>query len=232
MLKYKNYIGYVVVYYLIFLGSLMANENFDGKPFIIFLNGSCSAGKSSIASQLQRMVHPSLHVGMDHYIKMMDRDYFDKGPFASQGFYFEKDPENPSIITHIKLGPVGEQFTYAMRRSIKALIDNQFNLIIEELLFDDKAFKDYLELFRDYKVYFIAIKPPLQIAEQREKERGNRIIGLAKAQYDHVYKNKIFDLEIDSSLCSPRECADKIMEFIQNQPNPRAFQSNERTFPR
>lgn len=200
-------------------GSLNAEINSE-KPFIVFLNGTSSAGKSSIAFQLQSMLHPSLHVGIDHFLIMMHPDYFGDGPLVSQGFSLIREKDE---VTQIKVGPVGKQLAYAMHRSMKALIDNQFTLIIDECLIDDEAFKDYLELFREYKVYFIAVKPPLEVAIQWEKERGDRLIGLAKSQYPLVYNNKLFDLEIDSSLGSPKECAGKILEFIHNNPNPLSF---------
>lgn len=210
----------IFLLFLLFLtGSVQASNE---SPYIIFLNGTSSAGKSSIAFELQKLSPPSLHMGIDHFFMMLPSDYLFGGINDHEGFYLEKDAEKVVV----KAGLIGRQMMHAMHRSMKVFADNQFPLIIDEVLFDEEAFQDYLEVFRGSKVYFISVKPPLEVAVQREKERGDRIQGMAKGLYDLVYRNKICDLEIDSSLQTPKESAKKIVEFIHQNPEPQAFYLN------
>ncbi|MGK5595448.1 MAG: phosphotransferase-like protein [Parachlamydiaceae bacterium] len=52
---------------------------------------------------------------------------------------------------------------------------------------------------KDYKVIWISLKAPLDILEAREKKRGNRMQGSARAQYFQVHKDVIYDQEFDTS---------------------------------
>lgn len=208
-------------------GSLFGSHgnpcNDSKTPIIIFLNGTSSAGKSTLALELQKVLPPSLHVGIDHFFVMLPPDYVFGGSHALEGIYLEfEDDQN----TTVKTGPVGKQLAYAMHRSIKALHDSQFNLIIDELLFDKDTFKDYLELFHDCTVYFIAVKPPLEVVQQREQMRQDRVPGMAKGLYEATYADKIYDLEIDTSLLTPQESTKKIIDYIEANPNPQAFNQN------
>lgn len=54
---------------------------------IIILNGCGSAGKSSIAKELQKLHNkPLLHTGIDHFWKMIPDQYKEFGAKASEGY--------------------------------------------------------------------------------------------------------------------------------------------------
>ncbi|MFI2162890.1 chloramphenicol phosphotransferase, partial [Streptomyces olivaceoviridis] len=42
-------------------------------------------------------------------------------------------------------------------------------------------------------------------------------------QYDLVHGHGDYDLECDTSAASPRECAQRIKEFLPHRPSPTAF---------
>lgn len=137
------------------------------------------------------------------------------------------DPNDPEKNRAVKTGPVGLQLITAMQQSMKALIDNQFTLIIDELLFDEFSMQGYLNVFSGYKVYFIAVKPPVEVVKQRERDRGDRVIGVGELLYEPTYGNKIYDLVIDSSLSTPHQSAKTIVDFIQKHPHPEVFLQNK-----
>jgi chloramphenicol 3-O-phosphotransferase len=41
---------------------------------------------------------------------------------------------------------------------------------------------------------------------------------MAAPQFSHVHRNQIYDLEVDTSLASPEECADQILRHIDQCP--------------
>jgi chloramphenicol 3-O-phosphotransferase len=47
--------------------------------------------------------------------------------------------------------------------------------------------------------------------------RGDRDIRLARWQYDRVHRNASYDLEIDTSVSSPLQCAKLILEMYGAQ---------------
>lgn len=210
---------------IIFCGVLRGADLPVEKPVIILLNGASSAGKSSIAVKLQEKMHPALHVGFDHFCIMLPGSYMFGGAHADQGFSAVCRQDEKGPIIDVKTGPVGKELGFAMRRAMKALADSNFSLIIDELLLSPEELPDYKELFRDYKVYFISVKPPLDVVIQREKERGDRVLGMARGCYEVVYANKLVDLEIDSSKGTPEQLAQEILNFIRDNPHPHALKS-------
>jgi chloramphenicol 3-O phosphotransferase len=54
------------------------------------------------------------------------------------------------------------------------------------------------------------------------RERKDRTLGQAAKQHDLVHAHRIYDLEVDTSLLNPQECAERIRERIEAGP-PQAF---------
>jgi chloramphenicol 3-O phosphotransferase len=54
------------------------------------------------------------------------------------------------------------------------------------------------------------------VLEAREKARGDRKIGMAASQVEHVHERKFYALEVDTSVQSPEECAAAILGFIES----------------
>jgi len=203
---------------------LKAEEN---KAFVIFLNGTSSAGKSSIAIKLLEQLHdPFLRVGVDWYIDCLNPKFLMDGENADQGYKFI----SVKGLTTVKKGSLARRLDDAAHNAMKIFLQSGFNLIVDEVLFDDKDLKNYLSVFQEYCVYFIFIKPPIEVAEHREIERGDRVLGLARGLYDEVYSNKICDLEIDSAKLTPEESAKVIIDFIKSNANPTAFKSHQKKF--
>src|SRR2546428_479887 len=78
------------------------------------------------------------------------------------------------------------------------------------------------------KVYFIGVKAPLEVLEQRERARGDRVLGRARGQYkihDFVYKHGSYNLEIDTSLHTSQECALIIKKSMDEHPKPETFEN-------
>jgi chloramphenicol 3-O phosphotransferase len=68
------------------------------------------------------------------------------------------------------------------------------------------------------------------VLEQREHVRGDRLIGLARYQFDRVHVHEYYDWEVDTSLASPSECAAQIQQALHQNGLPRAFEQLRRAF--
>lgn len=184
------------------------------KTTIIFLNGVGSVGKTSIAKALQKQLdEPYLHIGIDHFIDMLPKQYLSKGNKASEGLSFTSSAS--SGIT-IELGPVGRHLFSAMRQAMLALAKSGFNLIIDEVVIGDE-WKEYHALFQPFRLITVGVFAPLEVIEERERSRGDRTLGLAKGHFDLVHKGKSYDIAIDTSTMRPLECAQKIQSFLVGQ---------------
>ncbi len=196
----------------------------EEKPVVIFLNGTSSAGKSSIAKQIQKLFpNPIIHTGLDDFVLMLPSSYIIHGERAEQGYQFIHEP-GPS--TTIRIGPIAKRLARVKHQSMKSFLEEGFSLIVDEVLLTEEEFQEYVELFHDYRVLFVAVKPPLEVVEEREKARGDRILGLARGYYDLTHQGKNYDLIIDSAKTTPEELAQVILNFLSSQPDLKIFQSH------
>ena len=175
---------------------------------VILLNGVGSAGKSSIAKALQTITaEPFLHVAMDAFLEMMPARYWDH----PDGVTFETVQQDgkPSVIIHS--GPVAERIMRGMRQSIAAMARAGNNLIVDDVLLENEM-AEYASLLADVAFHAVGVFAPLDVLETRERERGDRLIGLARWQYDRVHHGKRYDLELDTGNATPIECATLIKQ--------------------
>lgn len=173
---------------------------------IIFLNGVGSVGKTSIAKALQSILEtPYLHVGVDQFIDMMPEKYIGH----PRGIFFEnlQDGHNPMI--KVGMGDIGEKVMKGMRHAIVALAQQGNNLIIDEVLIGNEM-QHYTQLLSPFKVFYVGVFAPLSILEARESQRPDRLRGLARWQYDIVHKDKVYNIEVDTTELSPLDCAELI----------------------
>jgi len=175
-----------------------------GRARIVLLNGVGSVGKTSIARALQAMVVPAyLHVQMDNFMEMLP-ERFQDGP---DGFTFEttQDSEQRPFVV-IKTGPVGRRAMKGMRHAIVAMAHQGNNLIVDDVMLDGEM-AEYARLLAPFDLLTVGVKAPLDVLEDRERARGDRMIGLARWQFDRVHQGVSYDLVVDTSAASPTECA-------------------------
>ena len=186
---------------------------------IIILNGASSSGKTSVLLALQKILdEPYLDAGIDKFIWMLPKRYLDRPLW------------DDVLGLAVQAGSVGHTLVSGMHRAIEALSKAGNNVVADHVLVEPHWLQDCANLFYDLPAYFIGIHCPLDILEQREKARKSRTLGQAKAQFGIVHTGCIYDLEVDTSLLSPEECAMLIKDRIQNGIPPSAFKSLKRRF--
>ena len=175
---------------------------------IVLLNGVGSSGKSSIASALQKITtDPFLHVQMDAFLEMLPERYQDHPDGLT--FTTVQEDGKPSVV--IRTGPVADRAFRGMRHAVAAMAAQGNDLIVDEVLIGSKK-AEYVELFSAFEVFLVGVFAPLDVLEARERERGDRMIGLARWQFDRVHQGIEYDLEVDTSDTSPMECASLIKQ--------------------
>lgn len=176
---------------------------------VIFLNGTSSSGKTTIAKSLQeKLREPYMYVSIDHYFHMYP-DWF-LNPTTQNGAMVLAQL-TPAIIS-------------GLHQSVAALAHAGNNVIVDHLLQDKGALEECVEKWVGLDVLFVGVKCPLKVAEQREKKRGNRNIGTARSQFEIVHAHGLYDIEIDTSKLTVDECVTRIMELVYDKPKESAFQ--------
>jgi chloramphenicol 3-O phosphotransferase len=175
-------------------------------PWIILLNGVGSVGKSSIAKALQTITRdPFMHVAMDAFLEMLPEALWGH----PDGIVFETVQEGGKPSVNVRSGPTAARLLSGMRQAIAAMARQGNNLIVDDVLLDgDNAAYDAALAGLD--VVRVGVFAPLDILEAREATRGDRMIGLARWQFDRVHKDMTYDLEIDTSRATAMQCAEMI----------------------
>ena len=194
---------------------------------IVFLNGISSSGKTTIAKAFQELMEePYFRTGLDHFLDMTHDKFHtisaDTNPPLADGFLWVR-ATGTEPGTEIRIGPAGYKLLAGMYRAIGVLAATGNNIIVDDVLFDRKVLKDAVETLYLHKVLFVGVRCPLEVAEQREKERSDRFPGLARQHFDIVHAHGIYDLEVDTFTLTPPECANQIKQRLENGPTPDAF---------
>jgi chloramphenicol 3-O phosphotransferase len=179
------------------------------RPHVIILNGVGSVGKTSTARALQTIAAaPLLHVAMDAFLAMLPEAMFGH----PDGLIFETVEEQgmPSVI--IRAGPVLERAMGGMRHAIAAMAAQGNNLVVDDVMTREGQDREYRVLLSGFDVRLVGLFAPLDVLEARERQRGDREIGLARWQYDRVHRGVVYDLEIDTTVTSPLENAQRIRD--------------------
>lgn len=179
---------------------------------IIILNGTSSSGKTSLVLAMQKILpEPFLDCGMDKFIWMLPAHYLDRPLWD----------EVLGLAT--QAGSVGHKLIAGMHYAIAALSRTSNNVIADHVLVEPKWLQECASLFSELPAFFIAVRCPLEIVEQREQARKNRTWGQARAQFDIVHAHGIYDFEVDTSLYCPEDCALQIKAYLESDNPPHAF---------
>ncbi|WP_084420031.1 chloramphenicol phosphotransferase CPT family protein [Henriciella litoralis] len=176
---------------------------------IVILNGTSSAGKSTLAGAIQRFASgPVLRVSMDDFLEMMPPRFAND----DEAFSFQLVPGAEPAEVEIGTGSYGAALMRGMRTSVAALADQGLDLVVDDVMLgaDDQA--HYREVLAKHSVTFVAVRCSLETAEQRERARGDRDIGMARWQYSRVHAGHDYDLEVWTDEETAEVCARMIVE--------------------
>ncbi|NKE58199.1 AAA family ATPase [Lentzea sp. PSKA42] len=172
---------------------------------IIFLNGTSSSGKSSIASELLRVLDtPYFHLSVDAI-----------GALRAVERTLELDgPELADVLRRTRAG---------FHRAVAGMAQAGNDVVVDHVLSEPWRLQDCLDVWEGLDVVFVGVHCPPDELERREKARGDRVPGQAAAQLPFVHQHGLYDFECDTSTSSPRECALAIRGFLVQATGKRAF---------
>ena len=195
-----------------------------GTGKVIFLNGSSSAGKTTLAIMLQQLLdEPYQHIALDQFRDGMPGRFRGlNSPVGTPGELglnivpVDKDGER---VTEIRFGEHGERVLRGMRRAIAAFAREGNNVIIDDLLFKNEYMLDYAEALHDISTWMVGIRCSLDVVNEREAVRTGRFPGTATSHFHEVHAHDAgYDLEVDTSASSPKECAELIVACLAEPP--------------
>ncbi|HVX44671.1 MAG TPA: AAA family ATPase [Mycobacteriales bacterium] len=170
---------------------------------VIFLNGTSSSGKTTVAKALQEILGPTyFHVQIDS----LNRQFYT----TSGG------TENEMLIAH-------QRMVLGFYRAVAGLASVGNHVIVDQLFGERWRMLDCLRVFAGYDVVLVGVHCALEELNRRERARGNRGHGRAAAQLGLVHADLSYDVEIDTGRQTPHDCATVIRDHLATGHRERAF---------
>jgi chloramphenicol 3-O phosphotransferase len=175
----------------------------DSAGTVVLLNGASCSGKTSIARALQEVTEePWLHVGLDHFEAMQPR----KEDKRVHCFYGQG-------ITQPDLVPVLHQAVAAFSRMGAHVVN-------EHIFLERRWLADALERYRGLPVLFVGVLCPLDVLEQRERER-HRGVQVGQSARQHavllpLHNAGLYDVAFDTTTTTPQGCAAEIRRRLSD----------------
>jgi chloramphenicol 3-O phosphotransferase len=199
----------------------------SGPGQIVILNGVPRSGKSSIVAVIQETFEGLwMNLGVDTFKeRVMPQRY-------SPGIGLRPGAELPD------LEPLIVTFYAAMYESIAAHSRLGLNVVVDVGHHDRYSvplgiLTDCARRLTGLSVLFVGVRCPVEVIWERYRNTRGKDQdipadspmpeGFLRWQ-NEVHKPGIYDLEVDTSLLSPEECAETIRHHLDDGPPPSAFQ--------
>ena len=161
---------------------------------IILLNGTSSAGKSTLAAALRPMLPVTFC-------------YYASDQLADQGFR----PLEPDARWQGR-----EAFFAGFHALIAAFAAQGLDLLVEHII-EQPAWADQIEaLLRPFDLFKVGIRVPLDVLEARERIRGDRASGEA-AEHFSTHDYCTYDLQIEN-VAQPDIVAARVLSAWECRP--------------
>lgn len=171
---------------------------------LIILNGASSAGKTVLCKTLQAVLEaPYIHLEEDCFVFNTYHDRFLSGALA------------PQIFQKTMLG---------YYRSLKAFLSAGHNVLADTGFYTPALLEQCVRELVTERVWLVGVHCSLAELERRERARGNRPRGLAQEQYSTIHATALYDIEVDTTVASPEDCALTIKAKLSEQAMPQALQ--------
>jgi len=168
------------------------------KGEIIFLNGVSSCGKTTLAKSLQeKLTEPYCWLSIDNFLDTIHEKF-----------------RNSEYRTSAR------QTLRAMHHTIKLFSDMGLNVIVDHVLEKQEWLDECVGILHEYPVLFVHVTCPLEELRRREKERGDRHIGLAEGQLSKLSPKDTYDITVDTTN---EGCAAEIIEALNHPEKCTAF---------
>lgn len=189
---------------------------------IVILNGTPRAGKSSIVTAIQETYEGVwMNLGVDRF-KPMTPDRYQPGIGLRPGG--ERPDLEPLVVTSYR----------AMYEAVAAHSRHGVNVVVDAGHHDSYSrplgvLPACARLLQDLPVWFVGVRCPLEVVMERRRDTwgtdpiDGSVPDPVRLWQRAVHDPGIYDLEVDTSVSSPEECADLIRQRLDEGPPPSAF---------
>ena len=182
---------------------------------VVVLNGGSSAGKSSLARALQdRWAERGecwVVLAWDDFVPRLPARWFGipaaRGDLASEGANYRVLDEQTASFD---LGRVGRRMVAAYHRAVAAFARSGLDVLVDEVVLSEDDWVDWSEALDGLDVRWVAVRCDLDVAIGRERQRGDRLPGLARGTSLAAHRHVRYDAEIDTTSAAVHELATEV----------------------
>ena len=210
-------------------------ENLEAR--LILLNGACSAGKSSLAHELQNLlVEPNIFLGIDAYHLAIPKEKLNLREPDQNYLWPEQWVDKGETMTLVRRGPLIKRIDEARFLSTRHFLNQGISVIADEVFWELDDIKRFLRLMQGLNVLLVKVNVKEKLGEERIALRSKilkgdvenfstnfRPEGMCRASSRLVHKYMEYDLFIDTSKDDPLTCAQHLYECIGKLAKPSAF---------
>jgi chloramphenicol 3-O phosphotransferase len=184
----------------------------------IVLNGTSCSGKSSIAAVLQELWPRPLQVtGIDTFLAAQSRPFFAADGRPVAGFSWIPVTVDGQPAFEVVPGPLGLGLIEASHAYWAACADAGLDQVIDDVWLVPAQPAGLQRALAAASPLWVGVHCPLPVAEQRERERGDRTVGTARGQHAVVHTHRAYDLDVDTSAATPEQCAAAILAVLDTR---------------
>ena len=200
----------------------MAHTHATGR--IVILNGAPRSGKSSIAVAIQETFDGVwMNLGVDGFMRMTPARFMPGMGLRPGG---ERRDIEPLVQT--LYGALYESIAAHSRAGLNVVVDvgHHDGYAVPRHILPDCASR-----LSGLPVLFVGVRCPIGTIMERRRDTGWKVGGAADDPIPRpvllwqkeVHTPGIYDLEVDTSVLSPEECAAAIRRHLDDGPPPSAF---------
>lgn len=185
-------------------------------PDVILLNGTSSAGKSSLTLALQERL-PFIRMGLDDFV-------YERAPaswfFPPEEFFRKVRDER----TDADYGANALKLWRAFHRAVRACVAEGLGVVVDDAILTRELLDDWVTALAGCDVFFVGVHCAPEELILRERARRDRRPGGAMVGIKRVHAHAIYDLEIDSTATPSSALAAQIVAALETRSGPSAFE--------
>jgi len=191
---------------------------------VVILNGTSSAGKTTLALAFQELRVGRdecwLVFGLDDFIAKMPGRWIEtdtwKGPLSEDGLRLERDGDT----ARFHIGEQGRRLLAGYRRAIGEIARSGLNVIVDDVTIEVHEWQEWCNALDGLDPVWVAVRCEVDVAVQRETDRGDRARGLVRGQADLVHRFPVYDLELDTTSDPVAVVARRLDAYLEGSETP------------
>ena len=180
---------------------------------IVYLNGTSSAGKTSIGRALQGLLHPEVWLlcGIDTFLSMASAQAFadhaihDWRPAPGGGVWCDPMPAGVRLLT-------------GMYAATGELVHAGNNVVFDDVSLSRELLDACVAAFAPFDSLMVGVRCNPEVLAQREGQRRDRTAGAAIGMAMKAHEHAVYDLEVDTTRASTDDCARAIVRRLRQGP--------------